>query len=468
MSGIKSSVSPYLAGYALLTGLSTLTPVHAGGVYIAHADHILGTSFDLKISADSRPAAIRAESVILDEIDRLTWIFSSYLPGSEFCRWLAAPVGEPVCISEELFTVLKEFDRWEMLTRGILNAGTEVSSQLWQQAETAGVLPTQTKVNNAARRARQTHWQLDDARKTSTRLSDMPLRMHTFTKSYVLDRVAWTVLALPGVSGVVLDSGGDVLVRGDWTESVALANPRADAENDPNLGQITLINKTVATSGDYRRGVRIGGEQYSHLMNPRTGWPARDIMSATVVHPDAVTAGALATAFAIFPSPERRAIAARFPEVQYLIIAAKGDATQSSGWEGLLVPPSESLPASTNLTAKMLFLKSAEEKLWKADQELLINLTLSKLEGRYHRPFVAVWIEGPNRKPVRNLAVWYNKPRWLPELRAFSNHRYDVDLNSIASATRSPGTYTLRWDGKNDAGEYVNQGKYTICIEAAP
>ena len=110
-----------------------------------------------------------------------------------------------------------------------------------------------------------------------------------------------------------------------------------------------------------------------------------------------------------------------------------------------------------------------KDKLWNADQELLITLELSQIEGRSHRPFVAVWIEDEKHVPVRQIALWYNKPRWLRELRDWNNAQQNnsFDATSIASATRSPGSYTLKWDGKNDQGQYVKQGKYTICIEAA-
>jgi FAD:protein FMN transferase len=85
-----------------------------------------------------------------------------------------------------------------------------------------------------------------------------------------------------------------------------------------------------------------------------------------------------------------------------------------------------------------------------------------------------VWIEDKDRFPVRTLALWYQKPRWLPELKAWSRANRlramtgNTDLTgSVSSATRPAGKYTLKWDGKDSQGNLVKSGKYTVFIEAA-
>jgi hypothetical protein len=87
---------------------------------------------------------------------------------------------------------------------------------------------------------------------------------------------------------------------------------------------------------------------------------------------------------------------------------------------------------------------------------------------------VAVWIEDKDKFPVRTLALWYQKERWLPDLRGW--YRDDrmramaegADITaSVASATRPPGRYTLKWDGRDNAGRPVKPGSYMVCIEAA-
>ncbi len=467
-------LNPILAGLAIaLPGLPTPAAAETSGLYIAHADHILGTSFDLKINATAYSAAVLAEATIRTEIDRLTQTLSSYRPDSEFSRWLAAPVGEAVAVSSDLFAVLTSFDQWRTQTNGALNAAAERINQLWQQAAQSGMIPSDADRAQAVADVGQTHWQLDATNQTATRLTQTPLQLHTFAKSYVMDRAADAALAIPGIRAVVLNIGGDLVVRGNWTEAVAIANPRAATENDRPLAQLLVQNRAVATSGDYRRGVQIGVDWFSHIVDPRTAEPARQVISATVVHPDAVTAGALATAFNILSPAESEQLATTLPGTDYLIVATNGSDTQhhtSPGWAQLHQPETTSTATSSdNTTARLLSISAQRDKLWDPKQELVISLELSRFEGRYHSPFVAVWVEDQNHVPVRQLALWYNKPRWLPELRAWNDQQRNGGVNpaSVSGATRSPGTYTLKWDGKDDKGEYVKQGKYTVFIEAA-
>ncbi len=94
--------------------------------------------------------------------------------------------------------------------------------------------------------------------------------------------------------------------------------------------------------------------------------------------------------------------------------------------------------------------------------------------ARARRPYVAVWIEDADRNPVRTIALWTEKPRYLPDLKEW--YREDEaqsaaggldPATTLSTATRPPGSYTLTWDGKDNAGKLVKVGKYTVCIEAA-
>ena len=94
--------------------------------------------------------------------------------------------------------------------------------------------------------------------------------------------------------------------------------------------------------------------------------------------------------------------------------------------------------------------------------------------GRGKKPFVAIWIEDKDGFPLRTLALWYHGARWLPDLRAW-NHADHLRsmaegtqvVESVASATRGPGKYSVRWDGKDGGGQAVKPGTYTVAIEVA-
>ena len=109
----------------------------------------------------------------------------------------------------------------------------------------------------------------------------------------------------------------------------------------------------------------------------------------------------------------------------------------------------------------------------KEDFELVVNLEINLQPGFAKRPYVAVWVENEDHAPVRTIAVWHERDRYLPELKSwYLKYRglYDTNksaLSTVSSATRSPGKYTLKWDGKDDQGNPVKPGTYTIKIEAS-
>ena len=241
---------------------------------------------------------------------------------------------------------------------------------------------------------------------------------------------------------------------------------------------VAVSDRTVATSGGYRRGFDLttGTAQtpaFSHLINPKTAQPVAHILSSTVIARDAETAGALATAFAVMPEAESRRLAAQTPGVDYLLVTADGRQLTSPNWSSYRSFSSQQ--ASIKPAAYALPAKPAAGAAWDADFELAVDLNLPTIENaRYRRPYVAVWIEDADHFPIRTLALWTQNPRWLPELKSWyhddqiRNLSEGTDISrTVSSATRPPGKYTLKWDGKDNEGKPVKAGAYTVVIEAS-
>jgi thiamine biosynthesis lipoprotein ApbE len=439
-------------------------------VYVSHVENVMGTSLEIKVQAASDDAGRAAERTILDEIDRQSKILSGYDPASEFSRW-ARSFAAPTTISPELLEVLSAFDDWRVRTRGALDPAAEAITQVWKAAATENRLPTDPELQRAVAEVRQRHWIVDPQTSTATRTSETPLRLNSFTKSYIVDHAARRALAVPGVSGVLVNAGGDIVVRGAWTETIGVADPVANADNAPPTVKLSIRNAVVATSGGYKRGFEIDGRHYSHVLDPRTGEPSALVLSATVVSPDAVEAGALATAFCVMTPEESEALARTRPGVEYALVLDGGRRVESPGWRALQPEP-RARPA---LGSPVPTLYAAEQGNWIPGWQLTISLELARLSGMSRRPYVAVWIEDKDRFPVRTVALWFDgKGRFLPELRAW----YRADrlramaegsqiVDAVTTATRQAGKYTLQWDGRDNAGKPVRAGTYTVCVEAS-
>jgi FAD:protein FMN transferase len=440
--------------------------LHPEQVHTFYHENVLGTSLELKVAAPSEEAAATAETAALAEIDRQAKVLSAYDPRSEFSEWFRS-AGRPVPVSAELLEVFALFDRWRERTAGALDASAEAIVRVWKAATAQQRVPSQADLQDAVRSVAQTHWKLDAAAGTATHLSTTPLALNSFTKSYIAGHAADAALSA-GATGVVVNIGGDVVVRGDHVEKVAIADPRADAENSDPLARLRIRDRAVATSGNYRRGFDIGGHHYSHIVDPRTGQPVDHILSATVVAKDPTDAGALATAMSVLTPAESRRLAESVPGAEYLLIQRDGNRIQSRGWQSYEIAAALPRPM-------LLAPAAAQAPAWNSAFELAIQLELARIDdSRARRPYVAVWIEDKDKFPVRTVALWYEKPRWLPDLRAWSHGDRLRSLAegteitaTVSSATRPPGKYTLKWDGKDNEGKLVKPGRYTVSIEAS-
>lgn len=116
---------------------------------------------------------------------------------------------------------------------------------------------------------------------------------------------------------------------------------------------------------------------------------------------------------------------------------------------------------------------------WDDNFELAVDLEIAAQEGgRYHRPYVAVWVEDAAGKPVRTLSLWVNTsgrgPRYIRELKSWALAERDEQaaggpdlVATVSSATRLPGKYTVTWDGRDENKKPVDQGTYRVFVEAA-
>jgi len=409
---------------------------------------------ELKIRALSQEESEKAQKAVLREISRMAAILSAYDPNSEFRRWEATS-HKAVPVSRELFEVLDLFDRWRMRTGGALDASAEAITRVWKEAAMRQRLPSTAELDAAVARVKQEHWRLDGLHQTATHLSDVPLMLNSFVKSYIIRHAAEAGMAASKADAIIVNIGGDLVVKGNVVEPISVSDPKADAENEEPIDRVMVSNAAVATSGNYRRGEQIGGKWYSHIVDPRTGEPADGVISATVVAPDATDAGALATAFNVMSPSESAALARTLPGVEYLIITKAGEEIKSPGWSKLEKGVSPKVARTS------------------PDFEMLVTLELNlPKEGAIKRPYVAIWLEDENHAPVRTIACWHGSDRYLPELRSwYLKYRTiynDKDFSrSMTSATRSAGKYHIKWDGTDDSGNPVKPGKYIVKIEAS-
>ena len=223
----------------------------------------------------------------------------------------------------------------------------------------------------------------------------------------------------------------------------------------------SLLTFAISTSAAYERGYDIGGRHYSHILDPRTGQPATGAASATVVADDNATANALATTLCVVRPEEGLRLVRETPGAECLIVAEDGAEFRTAGFAALETPAAGGA--------------SPKQSLWPKDYEVKLSFTLKMPpqqpggRGGYKRPYVAAWVEDAAGKPVRTIAFWGNKAKYFKDMPGwwkFAKDQPDL-VQAVTRATRPAGKHQVVWDGRDDAGEPLPPGTYTVMLEVS-
>lgn len=275
-------------------------------------------------SSSARTAARRA----FDRISELTGLLSSYRTSSELSRLNRRAGGSPMRVSPELFYVLHRAAAIAAETDGAFDPTVGPLSELWDRARSAGRVPTSAELERTDSLVGWSRLELDPAARTA-RLAraGMQLDLGAIAKGYVLDE-ALEALERSGVERALVDAGGDVAAgrpppgRSGWSIRVPLAPPDTSLERiggELSGRTLSLAHAAVATSGDTQQYVEIGGNRYSHVVDPRSGLGLTHRLAATVVAPTGLVADAYATAVSVLGPEDGRRFLADRPGVRGLI-----------------------------------------------------------------------------------------------------------------------------------------------------
>lgn len=260
---------------------------------------VMGTSCTLAAVVPLRrqEAARRALHEAEAALRRTEARMSAHLERSELSRLNAAEAGVVVRLSADTMAVLEAARRFHGETDGAFDATCRPLVELWRDAGRAGRLPEPPALLQARGRSR---WDLFELHGDGVvkRAAGARIDLGGIAKGWGIDR-AMEELERAGVRGAMVEVGGDLRVAGARPDrspwSVDVRHPFAEGM----VATLRLTNGAVATSGNYARFVTIDGRRYSHIVDPRSGWPAEATPSVTVVAPDALTADAWATALSV-------------------------------------------------------------------------------------------------------------------------------------------------------------------------
>jgi thiamine biosynthesis lipoprotein len=168
-------------------------------------------------------------------------------------------------------------------------------------------------------------------------MKGMKLGLGGIAKGYALDGAA-AKLRAAGVEDFTITAGGQVYAggnRGDRPWRIGIRDPRG--EPDDYFGIVSLSDTSISTSGDYERFFVKDGVRYHHILDPKTGQPARKLRSVTIISPDATLADALSTALMVMGKTSGMALVSRLNNVEAVLVDNAGEVHMSPGVDFTLV-----------------------------------------------------------------------------------------------------------------------------------
>jgi FAD:protein FMN transferase len=263
----------------------------------------MACNFEVYLNAGQHEQATQVALEGLDLIELLEAQLTVYRDSSELMHINRTAAGEPVRVEPRLFGLLERASQLHRETQGAFDITSGPLTKVWGFYRRAGSLPADADLAAALARVDGRKLELDPSAQTVRFAAEgMELNLGAIGKGYALDRSA-ELMAAAGVADFLWHGGqSSVLARGmcaangpedrGWVVGV-----RDPLRPDRRLAEIRLCDAALATSGSSVQFFRHGGKRYGHILDPRTGWPAEGMFSATVIAREAADADALSTAF---------------------------------------------------------------------------------------------------------------------------------------------------------------------------
>ncbi|MEO8061256.1 MAG: FAD:protein FMN transferase [Pseudomonadota bacterium] len=324
----------FAAACLLLAGCQTITPRET-----LLQGETMGSAWTVKIAGELPASAAQLQAGAQARFEAVNQALSTYRPASALSQFNAIESGEWVQIDAELGAVLAYALTLAQRSDGAYDVTVGSLVNLWG----FGPDPAKNSVPDAAAIAAarsRVGWRKVEVDATLSRARKAPgvrVDLSSLGKGRGVDRVA-EYLDSAGVSNYLIDLSGKLRAHGRNAASqpwrVAVEQPGADNAASGLPASIPLRDASVATAGDYRRYFEVAGRHYSHIVDPRTGYPVNHATaSATAIGATCMEADALATVFMVMP-PDAALRLADEMHIAALLIGGveSNELTPSAAW----------------------------------------------------------------------------------------------------------------------------------------
>jgi thiamine biosynthesis lipoprotein len=290
----------------------------------------MATSFEVLLPFGTRDALVLAGAA-LDEIDRLEQQLTVYSDASEVAKLNQLAQHDAVPVEKGLFGLLAQAQALAAETGGAFDISAGALIKAWGFFRGPRRVPSGPELTDALQKVGMHHVVLDPEAGTVRFLRPgLEINLGSIGKGYALDRAAELLRAqgncpaalLHGGHSSVYAMGSEPGTRCGW--AVGIKHPW---NSERRLAVVRLRDRALGTSAATFQHLEYQGRKLGHILDPRTGWPAEGMASASVLAPSAAVGDALATAFFILGVDEARRYCGLHPDVGAVLLPASAEAS---------------------------------------------------------------------------------------------------------------------------------------------
>jgi FAD:protein FMN transferase len=281
----------------LLPGL-----VRAGELLrIEESAEAMGTTFTVIAYGEGQENLEQAASDAFDEARRLERMLSNYRPQSEWSEVNREAARRPVEVSPELFRLLEACTGYSRASDGAFDITVGPLMRVWGFYKGSGALPSPQQVAAVMPAIGYKNLILDPkAHTVRFRRAGVDMDPGGIGKGYAVDKMIEKLKEHKIRSALISAGGSSIYGLGtppnDKGWDVKIRHPR---EWSRTIEEVYLKDQSMSTSGGYEKFFEANGKVYSHIMDPRTGYPAPGMLSVSVITPKTIDSEAWTKPFFI-------------------------------------------------------------------------------------------------------------------------------------------------------------------------
>lgn len=282
---------------------------------------MMDTVVEILSAGKDKSLCFKAMREAFKEMRRIEQLFNDYKKDSVISQINQRASQGWVKVPSEVFGLIKEAVYLAKISYGAFDITVRPLGELWRSFRGKRQPPSERLLEDTLKLVGYENIELDN-KNLAIRFKKKGIRLDLggIAKGYAVDK-AIEVLKDNGIKNCLVNAGGDLFAlganpsKGYWEVGIRDPNKITDL-----IGTLRIKDMAVATSGIYERYLVIGKKHYSHIFNPKTGLPIRDVLSATVISSNTLQADALSTAVLVLSENKDLSFLKSFKSIKAIII----------------------------------------------------------------------------------------------------------------------------------------------------